>query len=95
MGRRRLSRGLAGEAIPIEARIICVCDAVNAMTTERPYRAALRLRPPAPSSSSPGTQFDPRVVDALALDLEEARRRGEPAPSTVDAPGAEAPLQQR
>jgi hypothetical protein len=32
--------GLAGEAIPLESRIVCVCDAYNAMTTDRPYRAA-------------------------------------------------------
>ena len=33
--------GIAGEAIPLAARIICVCDAYSAMTTNRPYRAAL------------------------------------------------------
>ena len=65
--------GLAGEAIPIEARIICVCDAVNAMTTERPYRAARSVADAlAELRSCAGTQFDPRVVEALALDLEEA-----------------------
>jgi HD-GYP domain-containing protein (c-di-GMP phosphodiesterase class II) len=58
--------GLAGGAIPIESRIIACCDAFNAMTTDRPYRAALeveealcRLR------KHRGTQFDPDVVDAL------------------------------
>ena len=33
--------GLAGEDIPLVARIVCCCDAYNAMTTDRPYRAAL------------------------------------------------------
>ena len=33
--------GLAGEAIPLAARIICACDAYSAMTTDRPYRAAM------------------------------------------------------
>ena len=32
--------GLAGEAIPLVARIVCACDAFSAMTTDRPYRAA-------------------------------------------------------
>jgi diguanylate cyclase (GGDEF)-like protein len=56
--------GLAGEEIPLEARIIFVCDAFHAMTTTRPYRDALpteeahrRLRKAA------GSQFDPAVVD--------------------------------
>ena len=55
---------LAGDAIPLESRIIFVCDAFHAMTTERPYRKALpvdeavrRLREGA------GSQFDPAVVE--------------------------------
>ena len=62
----------AGEEIPLEARIILVCDAFHAMTTDRPYRKRLsceeacrRLREGA------GTQFDPNVVDVfLGLPLE-------------------------
>ena len=56
--------GLAGEGIPLESRIIFVCDAYHAMTTDRPYRKRLshreavrRLRDAA------ATQFDPRVVE--------------------------------
>ncbi len=64
--------GLAGEDIPIESRIIFVCDAFHAMTTDRPYRKRLpideackRLREAA------GTQFDPAVVEVfLALPWE-------------------------
>jgi len=63
--------GLAGEAIPLASRITLACDAYHAMVSDRPYRAAmsdadaveeLRL--------NAGTQFDPRVVEALlgALD---------------------------
>jgi putative nucleotidyltransferase with HDIG domain len=55
--------GLAGEQIPLEARIIFVCDAFHAMTSDRPYRAAMpqdeairRLLEAA------GTQFDPEIV---------------------------------
>jgi len=59
--------GLAGEAIPIGARVVAVCDAFQAMTTDRPYRAGI---PPeqalAELRRAAGTQFDPRVVDAFA-----------------------------
>jgi putative nucleotidyltransferase with HDIG domain len=58
--------GLGGERIPLEARIICACDAYNAMTTTRSYRQAM---PPAAAAAElvrcAGTQFDPAVVDAL------------------------------
>jgi HD-GYP domain-containing protein (c-di-GMP phosphodiesterase class II) len=58
--------GLAGEAIPIEARIVCCCDAFNAMTTDRPYRAALSLDEALGElRTHRGTQFDPRVADVL------------------------------
>ncbi|MER3420477.1 MAG: hypothetical protein C4290_08110 [Chloroflexota bacterium] len=66
---RGYPQGLQGEAIPLGARIIAVADAFDAMTSERPYRRAL---PPAvvraELKEGRGTQFDPRVVDAL-LDL--------------------------
>ena len=58
--------GRAGEDIPIEARIVLVCDAYHAMVTDRPYRKALaqdeatrRLR------ESAGSQFDPSIVEAF------------------------------
>ncbi len=58
--------GLAGEEIPLEARIIACCDAWNAMRTDRSYRRAL---PPAAAlaelRASAGTQFDPALVDVL------------------------------
>ncbi|MBV9362678.1 MAG: HD-GYP domain-containing protein [Solirubrobacterales bacterium] len=58
--------GLAGEAIPIESRIVTVCDAFSAMTTERPYRAAMPVDDAlAELRHGAGTQFDPRVVSAL------------------------------
>ena len=59
--------GLAGEAIPLVARIVCACDAFSAMTTDRPYRAA-RTSGEARDEMvrCAGTQFDPAVVDALA-----------------------------
>jgi HD-GYP domain-containing protein (c-di-GMP phosphodiesterase class II) len=59
--------GIAGEEIPLIARIVCCCDAFDAMTSDRPYRAA---RTPGEAlgelRACRGTQFDPAVVDALA-----------------------------
>ena len=55
--------GLAGEAIPVEARIVFVCDAYHAMTTDRPYRRALPDREAIRRLKvAGGTQFDRRVV---------------------------------
>jgi HD-GYP domain-containing protein (c-di-GMP phosphodiesterase class II)/putative methionine-R-sulfoxide reductase with GAF domain len=65
--------GKRGDEIPIESRVILVCDAFHAMTTDRPYRKRLsvvearrRLQEKA------GTQFDPHVVEVfLRLDSVE------------------------
>jgi response regulator RpfG family c-di-GMP phosphodiesterase len=63
--------GLAGEEIPLAARIIGVCDAYAAMTSSRPYRPT----PMSPEGAlaelqrSAGTQFDPSVVEAFAVAL--------------------------
>ena len=57
---------LAGEEIPLVARIVCACDAWSAMTTDRSYRRALsREAAMAELRDCAGTQFDPAVVDAL------------------------------
>jgi putative nucleotidyltransferase with HDIG domain len=57
---------LAGEEIPIEARIVTCCDAFSAMTTNRAYRPAMSVDDAvAELRACSGTQFDPRVVDAL------------------------------
>ncbi len=59
--------GLAGEEIPIEARIVTCCDAFSAMTTTRSYRKAMPLEAAlAEVRACSGTQFDPRVAEALA-----------------------------
>jgi HD-GYP domain-containing protein (c-di-GMP phosphodiesterase class II) len=63
---RGLPDGLAGEAIPLEARIAAVADTFDAMTSARPYRPGV----PVPATLEElrrcrGTQFDPRVVDAF------------------------------
>ena len=58
--------GLVGDAIPIEARIVCCCDAFNAMTTDRPYRNALSLEEALNELRvHRAKQFDPSVVDCL------------------------------
>jgi diguanylate cyclase (GGDEF)-like protein len=65
--------GLAGQAIPLESRIILVADAFEAMTSDRPYRQA-----PGQSFAivelgrHAGTQFDPAVVEALTHVLARA-----------------------
>ncbi|SFM42870.1 HD domain-containing phosphohydrolase [Thermodesulforhabdus norvegica] len=61
--------GIGGTDIPLVARIICVADAYDAMSTDRPYRKALsRERIISEFRGNKGTQFDPDVVDAI-LDL--------------------------
>ena len=58
--------GLAGESIPIESRIVTVCDAYSAMTTDRPYRAAMQVDEALEElRDRAGTQFDPQIVRAL------------------------------
>ncbi len=58
--------GLAGDEIPLLARIVACCDAFNAMTSDRSYRKALpQHEAVAELRRGRGTQFDPRVVDAL------------------------------
>jgi HD-GYP domain-containing protein (c-di-GMP phosphodiesterase class II) len=62
--------GLAGEQIPLVARIVCACDAWSAMTSDRSYRRALsREAAAAELRKCAGTQFDPQVVDALVAVL--------------------------
>jgi diguanylate cyclase (GGDEF)-like protein len=69
--------GLAGEAIPLGSRIILACDALHAMTSDRPYRAALSLEDAlAELRRHAGTQFDPRVIDALLSVLDESSMAG-------------------
>jgi diguanylate cyclase (GGDEF)-like protein len=75
--------GLAGESIPLEARIIFVADAFEAMTSDRPYREGAEVEVAlAELRRNAGTQFDPRVVDALVSLVEDgdltvqALRRG-------------------
>jgi HD-GYP domain-containing protein (c-di-GMP phosphodiesterase class II) len=58
--------GLAGDAIPLGARIVAVCDAYSAMRQMRPYGHVLdHARARAELRRCAGTQFDPAVVEAF------------------------------
>ncbi len=60
--------GLAGEAIPIAARVFAVADVLDALTSDRPYRPASPLRTArAMITAESGSQFDPQVVEAFNL----------------------------
>jgi HD-GYP domain-containing protein (c-di-GMP phosphodiesterase class II) len=66
--------GLSGHAIPIESRIVCVCDAYNAMTTDRPYRGAMaESEALAELLRCSGSQFDPGVVQAIGRVVGDGR----------------------
>jgi diguanylate cyclase (GGDEF)-like protein len=65
--------GLAGEEIPLGARIVHACDAYDAMTTERSYRESLSTADArAQLGAGAGSQFDPGVVTALLEVLDDS-----------------------
>lgn len=71
--------GLAGEQIPLAARIISVADAYSAMTEERPYRRASTPRSAILElQRCAGSQFDPAVVDAFIKILAARASRSRP-----------------
>lgn len=64
--------GLRDEAIPVPARIIAVCDAFDAMTSNRPYRSAVTIeRALHELKACAGSQFDPTHVDVFSSLVEE------------------------
>ena len=79
---RGYPKGISGQQIPLEARILAVADAYEAMISDRPYRAGI------PSVAAreelircSGTQFDPVVVDAFLASLERGDEGLDSAPS--------------
>src|SRR5438132_9485774 len=81
---RGFPRGLRGDEIPLEARIAAVCDAYDAMTSDRSYRRSLgRDGAVAELRRGAGEQFDAACVDALIAVLPE-----EELPAVEPPPGA-------
>lgn len=84
--------GIAGEDIPMAARVIAVADVFDALASARRYRAAL---PPAEVlaklEQGKGTEFDPAIVDALAAVLDEVMLEvyGVESPGAADDDRAE------
>jgi HD-GYP domain-containing protein (c-di-GMP phosphodiesterase class II) len=67
--------GRAGEEIPVEARVLAIADAFDAMTSDRPYRRALsREEALAEVERCSGTQFDPALVGVFLGLCAEAER---------------------
>jgi putative two-component system response regulator len=66
---------LTGQGIPLEARIVAAADTLDAITSDRPYRASERTLPMAIEElgRNSGSQFDPDVIRALV----ECARRGD------------------
>jgi len=63
--------GMVGEAIPLASRIVSVADTFDAITHDRPYRAAASIRAALEElRREAGRQFDPNVVEAMARVLE-------------------------
>ncbi|MDQ2913240.1 MAG: HD-GYP domain-containing protein [Chloroflexota bacterium] len=81
-------RGLGGDALPLEASVIAVADAWDAMTSDRPYRKALgHDEACAELRRCRGTQWDPRIVDVF-IDLvsERAHASVSPKAAVVSSP---------
>ena len=63
--------GLKGDEIPMESRVLMVADALESMTSHRPYKAAVTIEQAKKDlQEKRGTEFDPVVVDA-ALNMIE------------------------
>ena len=66
--------GLSGENIPRLARVLAVADAYDAMTSDRPYRRAMRvIHAREELERGAGTQFDPAAVEAFMRCIDEGR----------------------
>jgi HD-GYP domain-containing protein (c-di-GMP phosphodiesterase class II) len=79
--------GLVGDQIPIGARIILACDAYHAMTSDRPYRAAMsHAEAIRELAAGAGTQFDPEVTEVLIGTLYSSRMIGGQGQKPVSSP---------
>jgi two-component system cell cycle response regulator len=78
---------LAGDEIPLGSRIVAVCDAYDAMVSDRPYRRAMSKQEAIEElRACAGTQFDPAVVDAFVAALESTASDEIDAVHRSDAP---------
>lgn len=78
--------GLAGDRIPLEARIFAVVDAYDAMTSDRPYRKAMAHELAMEEiAAHSGTQFDPTVVEAFQRVIERLPRGMEEEAGVAEA----------
>jgi diguanylate cyclase (GGDEF)-like protein len=86
MDGRGYPKALAGAGIPLEARILAVADAYEAMVADRPYRAGIA---PADARAElircAGSQFDPAVVGAFLASLETSEGEPDAKPVTAEA----------
>jgi putative nucleotidyltransferase with HDIG domain len=82
--------GLTGKAIPVAARIIMMCDAIDAMLSDRPYRNALPMAHVRTEMlRCSGTQFDPELVDVVLNGQALAHEVVEPEPAVQIRAGSE------
>lgn len=76
--------GLAGEQIPLGARVLAVADSLDAMLSTRSYKPPLTLRRAKMELvRCKGQQFDPKVIDATLAWLEDATRGEAPGPHSI------------
>ncbi len=86
--------GLAGENIPLLARLVAVCDSFDAMTSDRPYRKGMPVAAAfAELQKGRGTQFDPTMVDAFlriraTIVREMSKSEAEKRPTSAVKPGS-------
>jgi diguanylate cyclase (GGDEF)-like protein len=85
--------GVSGEAIPLAARVISVCDAYDAMVAARPYRPAVsHSEALAELRRCAGPQFDARVVDAFVTEFPHRAPATDPARFVLPEDVARSPL---
>ena len=81
---RGYPEGLAGEDIPLSARIICVADVFDALTTNRPYRRGYgREQALGIMAAERGTAFDPAIFDRFARLIQNPGLYRKPRVTTV------------
>lgn len=82
--------GLAGEAIPLIARVVAVVDAYEAMTSDRPYRKALPVQEALSRlERGAGSHFDPRIARTFVQLMR--KEKGLPSPAASPTPAAPTP----